>query len=275
MRPFVKIIWPLKHRHFLSLSADRWEQMLNTARDFRMGSPPPICPSTRNVSHLRDDAHDGYSEVMSLSPIIHVAAKSRRQEREGFEPRYQMYHKRLTVRFLVLGQSMGEFMLSTCCHNCTHVSLAKNRKRRPAGDCWRWMLTFLLWQRNSRRSSSSAAAGAKDEEEKERKRERERESDCTRRLASNTRTRHISTPCTTTGQDLATIGLVKAWGRCRLWSKVKYASICIARFTAKPQMRSDMDHTVLPANYTTPAFTPQPQNITALWLVLILPSQGG
>jgi len=26
-----------------------------------------------------------------------------------------------------------------------------------------------------------------------------------------------------------------------------------------------MDHTVLPANYTMPAFTPQPQNITALW----------
>ena len=35
-----------------------------------------------------------------------------------------------------------------------------------------------------------------------------------------------------------------------------------------------MDHTVLPANYM-PAFTPQPQNITALWLVLILPSHGG
>ena len=27
-------------------------------------------------------------------------------------------------------------------------------------------------------------------------------------------------------------------------------------------MRSDMDHTVLPANYTMPAFTPQPQSIT-------------
>jgi len=61
---------------------------------------------------------------------------------------------------------------------------------------------------------------------------------------------------------------------CRLASKVKYASICIAHFTAKPQMRSDMDHTVLPANYTMPAFTPQPQNITGLWLVLILPSHG-
>jgi len=35
-----------------------------------------------------------------------------------------------------------------------------------------------------------------------------------------------------------------------------------------------MDHTVLPANYTMPAFTPQPQSIAALWLVLILPSNG-
>jgi len=40
-------------------------------------------------------------------------------------------------------------------------------------------------------------------------------------------------------------------------------------------MRSDMDHTVLPANYTMPAFTPQPQSITALWLVLIYrPTEG-
>jgi len=36
-----------------------------------------------------------------------------------------------------------------------------------------------------------------------------------------------------------------------------------------------MDHTVLPANYTMPAFTPQPQNITALWLVRIYrPTEG-
>jgi len=57
---------------------------------------------------------------------------------------------------------------------------------------------------------------------------------------------------------------------------VKYMSICIARFFRKAfEMRSDIDHTVLPANYTMPAFTPQPQNITALWLVLILPSHGG
>ena len=42
-----------------------------------------------------------------------------------------------------------------------------------------------------------------------------------------------------------------------------------------PKMRSDMDHTVLPANYTMSAFTPQPQNIIALWLVLILPFHGG
>jgi len=37
-------------------------------------------------------------------------------------------------------------------------------------------------------------------------------------------------------------------------------------------MRVDVDHTVLPANYTMLAFTPQPQSITSLWLVLILPS---
>ena len=41
-----------------------------------------------------------------------------------------------------------------------------------------------------------------------------------------------------------------------------------------PLMRSDMDHTILPANYTMPAFTPQLQSITAFWLVLILPSHG-
>ena len=40
-------------------------------------------------------------------------------------------------------------------------------------------------------------------------------------------------------------------------------------------MRSDMDHTVLTANYTMPAFTPQLQSIVALWLVLILPSHEG
>jgi len=31
-------------------------------------------------------------------------------------------------------------------------------------------------------------------------------------------------------------------------------------------MCSDLDHTVLPVNYTMPAFAPQPQSITALWL---------
>ena len=40
-------------------------------------------------------------------------------------------------------------------------------------------------------------------------------------------------------------------------------------------MRSDVDHTVLPANYIVLAFTPQSQSITALWLVLILPSHRG
>ena len=54
---------------------------------------------------------------------------------------------------------------------------------------------------------------------------------------------------------------------------VKYTSICIAHYaSASNALRH---HTVLPANYTMPAFTPQPQSITALWLVLILPSHGG
>ena len=36
-----------------------------------------------------------------------------------------------------------------------------------------------------------------------------------------------------------------------------------------------MDHTVLPANYTMPAFTPQPQSIIGLWLVHIYrPTEG-
>jgi len=56
-------------------------------------------------------------------------------------------------------------------------------------------------------------------------------------------------------------------------SKVKETSICIAHFYAK---RLKCAQTwITPANYTMPAFTPQPQNITALWLVLILPSHGG
>jgi len=54
-----------------------------------------------------------------------------------------------------------------------------------------------------------------------------------------------------------------------------YVDLYSAFLREAPQMRSDMDHTLLPANYTMPAFTPQPQNITALWLVLILPSHGG
>ena len=59
-----------------------------------------------------------------------------------------------------------------------------------------------------------------------------------------------------------------------LYCKV-YVDLYSAFLRKAPQMRSDMDHTVLPANYTMPAFTPQTQNITALWLVLILPSHGG
>jgi len=54
-----------------------------------------------------------------------------------------------------------------------------------------------------------------------------------------------------------------------------YIDLYSAFLRKAPQMRSDMDHAVLPPNYTMSAFTPQPQNITALWLVLILPSHGG
>jgi len=54
-----------------------------------------------------------------------------------------------------------------------------------------------------------------------------------------------------------------------------YVDLYSAFLRKAPQMRSEMDHTVLPANYIMPAFTPQPRNITALWLVLILPSHGG
>jgi len=37
------------------------------------------------------------------------------------------------------------------------------------------------------------------------------------------------------------------------------------------------DHTVLPATHTRtiPAFTPQPQGITVVWLVLIAPTDEG
>jgi len=54
-----------------------------------------------------------------------------------------------------------------------------------------------------------------------------------------------------------------------------YVNLYSAFLRKAPQMRSDMDNIVLPANYTMPAFTPQPQNITVLWLVLILPFHGG
>jgi len=63
--------------------------------------------------------------------------------------------------------------------------------------------------------------------------------------------------------------------RLYLQSSKVYVDLYSAFLCKAPQMRSEMDHTVLPANYTMPAFTPQPQNITALWLVLILPSHGG
>ena len=54
-----------------------------------------------------------------------------------------------------------------------------------------------------------------------------------------------------------------------------YVDLHSAFLRKAPQMRSDINRTVLPANYSMPAFTPQPHNITALWLVLILRSHGG
>ena len=65
-----------------------------------------------------------------------------------------------------------------------------------------------------------------------------------------------------------------SWRMLESKSKV-YVDLYSAFLRKAPQMRSDMDHTVLHANYTMPAYTPQPQNITALWLVLILPSHRG
>ena len=62
---------------------------------------------------------------------------------------------------------------------------------------------------------------------------------------------------------------------CKVKQSKVYVDLYSAFLRKAPQMRSDMYHTVLPANYTMPAFTPQPQNITVLWLVLILPSPGG
>ena len=63
------------------------------------------------------------------------------------------------------------------------------------------------------------------------------------------------------------------WMLCQQTRKV-YVDLYSALRKA-PLMRSDMDHEVLPANYTMPAFTPQPQSITALWLVLVYrPTEG-
>ena len=45
--------------------------------------------------------------------------------------------------------------------------------------------------------------------------------------------------------------------------------------TQTPLTRSDMDHTVLPANNTISAFTPQSHSITALWPVLTAPTHEG
>ena len=54
-----------------------------------------------------------------------------------------------------------------------------------------------------------------------------------------------------------------------------YTSISMAHFYAKRLKCAQTWITVLPANCTMPAFTPQPQSITALWLELIYrPTKG-
>jgi len=61
-------------------------------------------------------------------------------------------------------------------------------------------------------------------------------------------------------------------------------SICIPPYCEETHLQSAQiwhvlarDHIVLPSTHTqtTSAFTPQPQSITALWLVLLSPSHGG
>ena len=67
-------------------------------------------------------------------------------------------------------------------------------------------------------------------------------------------------------------------GLLQLTVKVKQSKVNVDLYSAStqtPLARSDMDHTVLPANNTISAFTPQSQSITALWLVLIAPTHKG
>jgi len=61
--------------------------------------------------------------------------------------------------------------------------------------------------------------------------------------------------------------------RCKVNSKVNVDLYSAS--TQTPLTRSDMDHTVSPANNTISAFTPQSQSITALWPVLIAPTYEG
>ena len=63
--------------------------------------------------------------------------------------------------------------------------------------------------------------------------------------------------------------------RLTLSKKVKVYVYLYSALRKAHLMHLDMDHTVLSANYTMRAFTPQPQSITALWLVLIYrPTEG-
>jgi len=57
--------------------------------------------------------------------------------------------------------------------------------------------------------------------------------------------------------------------------KLKYTWICIECLHANASNALRYDHTVLPANNTISAFTPQSQSITTLWPVLLrLPTEG-
>ena len=75
----------------------------------------------------------------------------------------------------------------------------------------------------------------------------------------------------------ASLHMVTIWWQWSCWCKVvsKVNVDLYSAFTQTPLTRSDMDHTVLPANNTISAFTPQSQSITALWPVLIAPTQKG
>ena len=100
-------------------------------------------------------------------------------------------------------------------------------------------------------------------------------------------------PCCRYASDMKTNGRHKSYAYCSFcivffllhnsrvcWYKslLKSSKVNVCLYSAStqtPLTRSDMDHTMLPANNTISAFTPQWQSITALWPVLIAPTHGG